>query len=189
MLPTLLPAQQRLLSDGARIFLVTCSPGQALYERYGHTALMVIDDELGISEVYNYGIFDFSTEHFYWRFVRGETFYQLGKEGARWFIDSYTYGKRTVLLCSFLLIPTISAVTAKCFNYTSDQSLSCVRLCDPMNRSRPGLPVHHQLPECTQTHVHRISDAIQPSHPLPSPSPPAPKPSQHQSFPMSQLFA
>ena len=52
----------------------------------------------------------------------------------------------------------------------------------PMNRSTPGLPVHHQLPEFTQTHVHRVSDAIQPSHPLSSPSPPAPNPSQHQSF-------
>ena len=52
-------------------------------------------------------------------------------------------------------------------------------LCDPVNRSRPGLPVHHQLPEFTQTHVHRVSDAIQPSHPLSSPSPPAPNPSQH----------
>ena len=49
-----------------------------------------------------------------------------------------------------------------------------------MNRSTPGLPVHHQLPEFTQTHIHRVSDAIQPSHPLSSPSPPAPNPSQHQ---------
>ena len=57
---------------------------------------------------------------------------------------------------------------------------SCPTLCDPMNRSTPGLPVHHQLPEFTQTHVHRVSDAIQPSHPLSSPSPPAPNPSQHQ---------
>ena len=59
---------------------------------------------------------------------------------------------------------------------------SCLTLCDPMNRSTPGLPVHHQLPEFTQTHVHRVSDAIQPSHPLSSPSPPAPNPSQHQSL-------
>ena len=66
--------------------------------------------------------------------------------------------------------------------FSSVQSLSCVRLCDPMNCSTPGLPVHHQLPEFTQTHVHRISDAIQPSHPLSSPSPPAPNPSQHQSL-------
>ena len=57
---------------------------------------------------------------------------------------------------------------------------SCLTLCDPMNRSMPGLPVHHQLPEFTQTHVHRVSHAIQPSHPLSSPSPPAPNPSQHQ---------
>ena len=59
---------------------------------------------------------------------------------------------------------------------------SCPTLCDPMNRSTPGLPVHHQLPEPTQTHVHRVSDAIQPSHPLSSPSPAAPNPSQHQSL-------
>ena len=51
-----------------------------------------------------------------------------------------------------------------------------------MNRSSPGLPVRHQLPEFTQTHVHRVGDAIQPSHPLSSPSPPAPNPSQHQSL-------
>ena len=51
-----------------------------------------------------------------------------------------------------------------------------------MNRSTPGLPVHHQLPEFTQNHVHRVSDAIQPPHPLSSPSPPAPNPSQHQSL-------
>ena len=55
-------------------------------------------------------------------------------------------------------------------------------LCDPMNCSTPGLPVHHQLPEFTQTHLHRVSDAIQLSHPLSSPSPPAPNPSQHQSL-------
>ena len=59
---------------------------------------------------------------------------------------------------------------------------SCPTLCDPMNHSTPGLPIHHQLPEFTETHVHRVSDAIQPSHPLSSPSPPAPNPSQHQSL-------
>ena len=59
---------------------------------------------------------------------------------------------------------------------------SCRTLCHPMNRSTPGLPVHHQLLEFTQTHVHRVSDAIQPSHPLSSPSPLAPNPSQHQSL-------
>ena len=59
---------------------------------------------------------------------------------------------------------------------------SCPTLCDPINCSTPGLPVHHQLPEFTQTHIHRVSDAIQTSHPLSSPSPLAPNPSQHQSL-------
>ena len=59
---------------------------------------------------------------------------------------------------------------------------SCLTLCDPMNHSTPGVPVHHQLLEFTETHVHRVSDAIQPSHPLLSPSPPAPNPSQHPSL-------
>ena len=59
---------------------------------------------------------------------------------------------------------------------------SCLTLCDPVNRSTPGLPVHHQLPEFTQTHAHQVGDAIQSSHPLSSPSPPVPNPSQHQGF-------
>ena len=71
-------------------------------------------------------------------------------------------------------------------NPLSDQirsvAQSCPTLWDPMNCSTPDLPVHHQLPEFTQTHVHPVSDAIQPSHPLSSPSPPAPNPSQHQSL-------
>ena len=64
----------------------------------------------------------------------------------------------------------------------SSVTQSCPTLCDPMNRSTAGLPVHHQLLEFTQTHVHRVSDASQPSHLLSSPSPPAPNPSQHQSL-------
>ena len=64
----------------------------------------------------------------------------------------------------------------------SSVAQSCPTLCDPMNCSTPGLPVHHQLLEFTQTHVHRVNDAIQPSHPLSYPSPPAPNPSQHQGF-------
>ena len=62
----------------------------------------------------------------------------------------------------------------------SSVAQSCLTLCDPMNCSTSGLPVHHQLPEFTQTHVHRVGDAIQPSHPLSSPFPPAPNSSQHQ---------
>ena len=80
------------------------------------------------------------------------------------------------------------------FGIRSDQirsvAESCPTLCDPINRSTPGLPVHHQPPEFTQTHVHRVSDAIQPSHPC-RPFlllPPIP-PSIRESFPMSQLFA
>ena len=64
----------------------------------------------------------------------------------------------------------------------SSVAQSCPTLCDPMNRSMPGLPVHHHLLEFTQTHVHRVGDAIQPSHPLSSPFPLAPNPSQHQSL-------
>ena len=73
--------------------------------------------------------------------------------------------------CSMSLIIQFSSVAQ-----------SCPTLCNPMNCSMPGLPVHHQLPEFTQTHVHWVRDAIQPSHPLSSPSPPAPNPSQHQSL-------
>ena len=62
----------------------------------------------------------------------------------------------------------------------SSVTQSCPTLCNPMNHSTPGLPVHHQPPEFTQTQVHQVGDAIQPSHPLSSPSPPAPNPSQHQ---------
>ena len=78
----------------------------------------------------------------------------------------------------------------------SSVAQSCPNFCDPRNHSTSALPVHHQVPEFTQTHFHWVSDAIQPSHPLSSPSPLAPNPSQHQSlfqwvqsFPMSQFFA
>ena len=64
--------------------------------------------------------------------------------------------------------------------YQFSSVTQCLTLCDPMNHSTAGLPVHHQLPEFTQTHVHRVGDTIQSSHPLSSPSPLAPNPSQHQ---------
>ena len=69
------------------------------------------------------------------------------------------------LACNNLLLESPS-------EFSSDVQ-SCLTLCDPMDCSTPGFPVHHQLPELAQTHVHRVSDAIQPSHPLLSPSPPA----------------
>ena len=98
---------------------------------------------------------------------------------------------QALLYCAFFailsLLKRITYYTffAKLF-FTKDQirsvSQSCPTLYDPMNRSTPGLPVHHQLPEFTETHIHRVSDAIQPSHRLSSPSPLAPNPSQHQSL-------
>ena len=84
----------------------------------------------------------------------------------------------TILPNSFFLCLLIG----QCVFQFSSVSQSCPTLCDPTNRSMPGLPVHHQLPEFTQTHVHWVRDAIQPSHPLLSPSPPALNPSQHQSL-------
>ena len=75
------------------------------------------------------------------------------------------------LIFSFSLYFSFSKMSSVQF---SSVAQSCPTLCDPMNHSTPGLPVHHQLPEVTQTHVHRVSDAIQLSHPLSSPSPPAP---------------
>ena len=79
-----------------------------------------------------------------------------------------------------LLLPHVDSIIVSV--QFSSVAQSCPTLCDPMNRSTPGLPVHHQLPEFTETHVHRVGDAIQPSHPLSSPSRPAPNPSQHQSL-------
>ena len=89
--------------------------------------------------------------------------------------------------CFSLLNYNLSMYKSFLFHYSSQYQIRsvaqlCLTLCDPMNRSTPGLPIHHQLPEFTQTHVHQVSDVIQPSHPVSSPSPPAPNPSQHQSL-------
>ena len=83
-------------------------------------------------------------------------------------IMQWSTASKTVL-CPAALLQSVSPVAQ-----------SRPTLCDPMDCSMPGLPVHHQLPELAETHVHRVSDAIQPSHPLSSPSPPSPNPSQHQ---------
>ena len=79
-----------------------------------------------------------------------------------------------------LRCPSIDERIKKCSVQFSSVTQSCPTLCDPMDCSRPGLPVHHQLLEPTQTHVHRVGDASQPSHPLSSPSPPAFNLPQHQ---------
>ena len=92
------------------------------------------------------------------------------KDLSRYFSkEDIQMAKRHMKRCSTLLIIQFSSVAQ-----------SYLTLCDPMNRSMPGLPVHHQLPESTQSHVHWVGDAIQPSHPLSSPSPPALNLSQHQ---------
>ena len=85
------------------------------------------------------------------------------------------------MICDYLDIIKLCKIVLLILQFSS-VAQSCLTLSDPMNHSTPGFPVHHQLPEFTQIHVHRVSDAIQPSHPLSSPSSPAPNPSQHQSL-------
>ena len=89
------------------------------------------------------------------------------------------YNFRWVSYKYYLIERLIDILNLKTLQFSS-VAQSCPTLCDPMNRSTPGLPVHHQLPEITQTHVHWVGDAIQPSYPLSSPSSPAPNPSQHR---------
>ena len=84
------------LSDSAYISLLTCAPGNELYARFGHTALRVCDPVLPIDLTFNYGIFDFNTDHFYWKFVRGETWYELGVTPTWWFMKSYREEHRPV---------------------------------------------------------------------------------------------
>lgn len=87
---------QTTLSDEARLSLLTCTPGTALYERYGHTALRVYDPVNDIDISFNYGLFDFNTDHFYWKFVKGETWYQLGASSTKWFMFEYESADRPV---------------------------------------------------------------------------------------------
>ena len=108
------------------------------------------------------------------------------------FISWYTYCISTLPMCPVMIpslylslnifsdrFPSFSSIVALSVHFSS-VTQSCLTLCDPLNHSTPGLPVHHQLLEFTQTHVQGVDDAIQPSHPLLSPSPPAPSPFQHQ---------
>ena len=95
------------------------------------------------------------------------------------------YAKISAVYLSMKLIYQIFNFIKVCQIFSKGVQFSsvvqpCPTFCDPMNCSTPGLPVHHQLLEFTQTHIHRVGDAIQPSHPLLSPSPHAPNPSQHQ---------
>ena len=130
--------------------------------------------KLRILHIYNYGILK----------IKWTTYdfplYCVSKQKAHIIMKSHVMNINDFKVY-LQLIPLPLSLT---FSFSSAQfssvTQSCPTLWDPMNRSTPGLPVHHQLPEFTQTHAHRVSDAIQPSHPLSSPSPPAPNPSQHK---------
>ena len=89
-------ADELRLSPDARVALLTCGPGEELYARYGHTAIRVVDEANELDIVFNYGIFDFNTEHFYWKFVRGETWYELGAAPYYWFMREYEETHRPV---------------------------------------------------------------------------------------------
>lgn len=89
-------AEARSLSEEAQISLLTCTPGEELYARYGHTAIRVLDPQNRLDLVFNYGIFDFNTDHFYWKFVKGETWYELGAITMPWFMLEYEEEHRPV---------------------------------------------------------------------------------------------
>ena len=101
----------------------------------------------------------------------------------KWFVYlyMYLYGLLYLLHINICVYTHVYRQTYTSVQFSS-VAQSCLTLCDPMNCSTPCLPVHHQLLEFTQTQVHWVSDAIQPSHPLSSPSPPAPNASQHQTL-------
>lgn len=92
----LLTAAAAPLGEKSRVALLTCSPGEELYARYGHTALLVSDPEQDLDIVFNYGIFDFNVDNFYYKFVKGETYYQLGAETYQQFMLQYAAEERPV---------------------------------------------------------------------------------------------
>ena len=95
-LSTWIGVQAQGLSEEAQISLLTCTPGKELYARYGHTAIRVQDPQNRMDLVFNYGIFDFNTDHFYWKFIRGETWYELGASPYRYFMYEYDRENRPV---------------------------------------------------------------------------------------------
>ena len=100
--------------------------------------------------------------------------------GTYWKSWSWNDNSWSFVICIYMHVYTCMYMSS--FQFSSVMQ-SCQTLCDPITCSTPGLPVHHQFPEFTQTHVHWVGDAIQPSHPLPSPSPPVPNPSVIRVFP------
>ena len=89
-------AQANVLSDQAGVSLLTCTPGNETYMTFGHTAIRIYDPVNRIDEVYNYGIFDFNTENFYWKFLRGETWYELAESPMYWFRHECQRADRTI---------------------------------------------------------------------------------------------
>ena len=124
---------------------------------------------------------------FFFNFIEVQLIYNVVLVSSVQKIESYLHIPTIFFFLDSFPIQAITEYQQCSLCYIASSSVqfssvvqSCPTLCDPMNHSMPGLPVHHQLPEFTQTHVHRVNDAIQPSHPLASPSPPAPNASQHQ---------
>lgn len=89
-------AQQLPLSDAAKASVLTCGPGSEFYTSFGHSAIRITDTVTGIDLVYNYGTFDFSTPHFYWKFMRGQLDYRLSRSTYDEFVDEYTWARRSV---------------------------------------------------------------------------------------------
>ncbi|MEI7502316.1 MAG: DUF4105 domain-containing protein, partial [Paludibacter sp.] len=99
-------AQQISISDSAVISLITCSPGQEVYSIFGHTAIRVKDATTGVDIVFNYGVFSFDIEHFYYKFIKGETDYQLGVYNTSVFLPEYAERKSMVWEQVLNLTPT-----------------------------------------------------------------------------------
>ena len=116
-----------------------------------------------------------------WLFFFSQLFVRTPKEGRGSSVGSSKKQGNSRKTSTSALLNTPKPLTIS-VSSVSSVAQSCLTLCDPMNCSTPGLPVYRQLLEFTQTHIHRVSVAIQPSHPLSSPSPLAPNPSQHQSL-------
>ena len=142
------------LSEQARVFVVTCRPGEALYEHFGHTAFMIIDEPQGIQDIYNYGIFDFNTSQFYWRFVKGETYYQLGKEDASWFMRANTYAGRQVNMQELNLTPAArdALYRALLVNYEPENRVYLYNFVFDNCATRPYNLLMAVLPEITSTY-------------------------------------
>ena len=132
--------------------------------------------------VKHYRIFFFNSTQFKKRkknegttYLEKPIFIDLGQSS----IFTTSSGGQVPFKISWLIVLSSTSIRKVSVHFSS-VAQSCPTLGDPINCSIPGLPVHHQLPESTKTHVHRVGDAIRPSNPLSSPSPPAPNPSQHQ---------